>query len=95
MKEVFWMIGQPKGRSVLVMSHVDDWTAKFETIVMLETKLHNQTHTWTEADTLRHMITSALGSSQIFQQEVGLNNVDCWKSVNIRGIPKQIEKIPM
>ena len=25
---------------------------------------------------------------QIFQQEVGLNHVYCWKSVNIRGIPK-------
>ena len=25
--------------------------------------------------------------SQIFQHEVGLNHVHCWKSVNIRGIP--------
>ena len=27
-------------------------------------------------------------------QEVGLNHVQCWKSENIRGIPKQTGKIP-
>ena len=31
--------------------------------------------------------------SQIFQQEVGLNHVHYWKSVNIRGIPKSTGKI--
>ena len=32
--------------------------------------------------------------SQIFQQEVGLKHVLCWKSENIRGIPKLTGKIP-
>ena len=31
---------------------------------------------------------------QIFQQEVGLNHVHCWKSVYIRDIPKSTGKIP-
>ena len=33
--------------------------------------------------------------SQIFQQEVGLNHVHFWKSVNIRAILKYTGKIPM
>ena len=32
--------------------------------------------------------------SQIFQQEVGLNHVQYWKSVNIRSIPKSTGKVP-
>ena len=30
-----------------------------------------------------------------FQTEVGLNQVHCWNSVNIRGIPKSTGKLPM
>ena len=33
--------------------------------------------------------------SQIFQQEVGINHVQCLKSVNIRSIPKSTGKVPM
>ena len=32
---------------------------------------------------------------QYFQQEVGLNHVHCWKSVNISGIPKSIGRLPL
>ena len=31
---------------------------------------------------------------RFFQQEVGINHVQCWKSVNIRSIPKTTGKIP-
>ena len=30
-----------------------------------------------------------------FQTEVGLNQMHCWKSVNIRGTPKTTGKLPM
>ena len=32
------------------------------------------------------------GQNVVFQQELGLNHVHYWKSVNIRGIPKSIRK---
>ena len=44
---------------------------------------------------LRWNFSSILGFDiQIFQQEVGLNHVQCWKSVNIRSIPKCTGKVP-
>ena len=40
------------------------------------------------------MLKDGFDIPQIFQQEVGISHVQCWKSVNIRSIPESTGKIP-
>ena len=44
---------------------------------------------------LSQQIEGWLWYLEIFQQEVGLHQVLCWKSVNIKGIPELTGKVPM